>query len=210
MVSLIWFVLIVAVGALSVIWPMAIGSAWEPTSMRIVRLMLEIAEVGPADIVYDLGSGDGRILVEAARRRQARAVGIEADPFRVLWSRLMIALLDLRNRARIVWGNFFRQSISEATVVTLFLTQRTNQRLKAKLQQELKPGTRVVSHVWTFDGWLPSKVDTEAEVYMYVMGQCNQSGETTGVDATRASSRKAQVTLGGDASARNRRVQLAR
>jgi precorrin-6B methylase 2 len=179
MASLIWFVLVLAVGALSMIWPMAIGSAWEPTSMKIVRMMLDMAEVGPADIVYDLGSGDGRIVVEAARRWQARAVGIEADPLRVLWSRLLIALLNLRNRARIVWGNFFHQSISEATVVTLFLTQRTNQRLKAKLQQELKPGTRVVSHVWTFDGWFPSKVDTTAEVYMYVMGQCNQSSETS-------------------------------
>jgi precorrin-6B methylase 2 len=182
MISLVWLVLVAAAGAFSMIWPMVIGSAWEPTPMRIVRLMLEIAEVGPADIVYDLGSGDGRIVVEAARRRQARALGIEADPLRVLWSRSMVVLLDLHDRVRIVWGNFFHQSISEATVVTLFLTQRTNQRLKAKLQQELRPGTRVVSYVWTFDGWLPSKVDTTAEVYMYVMGQCNQSGYTTGVD----------------------------
>ena len=135
-------------------------------------------KIGPADIVYDLGSGDGRIVVEAARRRRARAVGIEADPLRVLWSQLFIALLNLRNLVRIVWGNFFHQSISDATVVTLFLTQRTNQRLKAKLQQELRPGTRVVSHVWTFDGWSPSKVDTAEKVYMYVMGQCNRSSQT--------------------------------
>lgn len=179
MASLIWFVVVLAIGALSIIWPTAIGSAWEPTSMKIVRTMLEMAEVGPADIVYDLGSGDGRIVVEAARRHQASAVGIEADPLRVLWSRLVIALLDLPNRARIVWGNFFHQRISEATVVTLFLTQRTNQRLKLKLQQELRPGTRVVSHVWTFDGWIPSKVDTRAEVYVYVVGQGIQSSETT-------------------------------
>lgn len=175
MASLVWFAVVLAIGALSMMWSEVVGSGWQPTSMKIVRTMLEMAEVGPADVVYDLGSGDGRIVVEAARRRQARAVGIEADPLRVLWSRLVIALLDLRNRVRIVWGNFFHQSISEATVVTLFLTQRTNQRLKIKLQQELKPGTRVVSHVWTFDGWLPSKVDTEAQVYMYVMEQGNQS-----------------------------------
>jgi len=171
MVSLIWLVWVLAVAVLSMIlWPWAIGSAWEPTSMKIVRMMIEMAEVGPADIVYDLGSGDGRIVVEAARRRQARAVGIEADPLRVLWSRLMIAFFNLRNRTRIVWGNFFHKSISEATVVTLFLTQRTNQRLKAKLQQELKPGTKVLSHVWTFDEWLPAKVDTETKIYMYIIG----------------------------------------
>jgi cyclopropane fatty-acyl-phospholipid synthase-like methyltransferase len=169
MASLIWFVVLLAIGVISVMWPMAIGSAWEPTSIKIVRTMLEMAQVGPTDVVYDLGSGDGRIVVEAARRRQARAVGIEADPLRVLWSRSAIALLNLRSRVRIVWGNFFHQTISEATVVTLFLTQRTNQRLKTKLQRELKPGTRVISHVWTFDGWHPSKVDIAAEIYMYVM-----------------------------------------
>lgn len=171
MVSLIWLVLALAVAVLSMIlWPWTIGSVWEPTSMKIVRMMIEMAEVGPDDIVYDLGSGDGRIVVEAARRRQARAVGIEADPLRVLWSWLVIALFNLRNRTRVVWGNFFHKSISEATVVTLFLTQRTNQRLKAKLHQELKPGTKVLSHVWTFDGWLPAKVDTEAKIYMYIIG----------------------------------------
>jgi len=170
MVSLIWFAVLLAIGAISVMWPMAIGSAWEPTSIKTVRTMLEMAQVGPTDVVYDLGSGDGRIVVEAAKRRQARAVGIEADPLRVLWSRTVIAFLNLRGRVRIVWGNFFHQSISEATVVTLFLTQRTNQRLKTKLQRELRPGTRVISHVWTFDDWHPSKVDATAEVYMYVMG----------------------------------------
>jgi precorrin-6B methylase 2 len=176
--SLFWFALVLAVGVLSVIWPMAIGAGWEPTPMKVVRMMLDMAEVGPADVVYDLGSGDGRIVVEAARRHQAMAVGIEADPLRVLWSRLVIAFLHLRKRVRIVWGDFFHQSVSEATVVLLFLTQRTNQRLKAKLQRELKPGTRIASYVWTFDGWFPSKVDAKGEVYVYVMGQCNQSSWT--------------------------------
>ncbi len=151
-----WFALVLAIGAVSVMWPEAIGSAWQPTSMKIVRTMLEMAEVGPADMVYDLGSGDGRIVVEAPRRRQARAVGIEADPLRVLWSRLVIALLDPCNPVRIVWGDFFHQNISEATVVTLFLTQRTNQRLKPRLQQEPRPGTRVVSHEHSALAWVES------------------------------------------------------
>ncbi|MBM4240649.1 MAG: SAM-dependent methyltransferase [Euryarchaeota archaeon] len=136
--------------------------------------MLEMAEVNAEDILYDLGSGDGRIVVEAARKYNAMAVGIEADPFRVIWSKLVIMILRLRGRVKIIWGNLFNHDLSEATVVTVFLWKKTNQRLKPKLQRELKPGTRVVSYVWTFKGWKPVKVDRKAEIYLYVMGQSDQ------------------------------------
>ena len=154
----------------SIIWPIVIGSPWTPISRGAMRKMLDMTEVGPKDTLFDLGSGDGRIVIEAASRNRARAVGIEADPLRVLWSRLKIARLGLQDHARIIQGNFFHQDISEATIVTLFLMQGTNQRLKPKLQRELKPGTRVVSHAWTFEGWSPTKTDAEDRVYVYVMG----------------------------------------
>jgi precorrin-6B methylase 2 len=130
--------------------------------------------VGPKDVLFDLGSGDGRIVIEAAVRR-AKAVGIEADPLRVFWSRLMIARRDLKDFAKVVRWNFFHYDIGEATVIAAFLTQGTNQRLKPKLLRELRPGTRIVSHGWTFEGWSPTKIDIKDKVYVYVMGISDKS-----------------------------------
>ena len=131
--------------------------------------MLDLSGVGPSDVVYDLGSGDGRVIIEAARSYGARSVGVEADPVRVVYSRLAIFFRRLNSKSRVVWANFFHVDISEATVVTAFLTQRTNQRLKPKLLAELKPGTRVVSYVWTFDGWGPTVRDEPNELALYIV-----------------------------------------
>jgi precorrin-6B methylase 2 len=147
----------------------AIGAGWEPTSRKKVRRMLELSETGPSDVVYDLGSGDGRIVIEAARTYRARAVGVEADPLRVLYSRVAISSSRLEGRAKVVWGNFFHVDLSEATVVTVFLTQGTNQKLKPKLLSDLRPGTRVVSYVWTFEGWAPKARDEKNELALYVV-----------------------------------------
>ena len=124
---------------------------------------------GPSDVVYDLGSGDGRVLVEAAETYHARAVGVEADPLRVLISRLALAIHHQEGRASVTWGNFFHTNLSEATIVTLFLSQKTNQRLKQKFMAELRPGTRIVSHVWTFDDWTPASRDEKQNLSMYVI-----------------------------------------
>ena len=146
-----------------------VGAGWEPTSRKKVRRMLEMSGTGPSDVVYDLGSGDGRIVIEAARACNAKAVGVEADPIRVIYSRLAVSLNRLDGRARVVWGNFFHFHLGEATVVTLFLTQGTNQKLKSKLLSELRPGTRVVSYVWTFEGWAPKSIDSENEIALYIV-----------------------------------------
>lgn len=170
MLDIVWALLILVVAfAIFVIWSSIIGAGWEPTSHRKVRRMLEMSGAGSSDVVYDLGSGDGRIVLEAARTYHARAVGVEADPLRVLFSRLEVALLHLKGRVRVVWGNFFHFDLSEATIVTLFLSQGTNQRLKSKFMAELKPGTRVVSHVWTFDDWTPVSRDIENKLFLYVI-----------------------------------------
>ena len=158
-----------------IFWSSIIGAGFQPTSRKRVKQMLDIAGVGPNDIVYDLGSGDGRIVIDAVKKYNARAVGMEADPSRVFWSRLIITLSGIRNRAKIVWGNFFNQDIGEATVVTLFLSDTANQKLKSKFQKELKPGTRIVSYVWKFKGWVPVKADETEEIYLYVMGQSDLS-----------------------------------
>jgi len=171
-VASVWVWLVIAFTlafGIFVIWSAPLGAGWEPTSRRKVRKMLEMSGAGPTDIIYDLGSGDGRIVVEAARRFHARAIGVEADPIRVLFSRLAISLMHLEGQAKIIWGNFFHVDLSEATIVTLFLSQGTNRKLEPKLATELRPGARIVSYEWTFDGWTPTATDADDHLSMYVI-----------------------------------------
>ena len=99
---------------ISILWTNRAGAPWVPTPLKKVRVMLEMAGVGPGDLVYDLGSGDGRTIVTAARRYGAHAVGIEIDPFRYLWCELLITVLGLRSRVRVVYGSFYRYDLGEA------------------------------------------------------------------------------------------------
>jgi Na+-transporting methylmalonyl-CoA/oxaloacetate decarboxylase gamma subunit len=126
------------------------------TEPKIVKRMLDIAELKKGDVLYDLGSGDGRIVLTAALR-DIKAVGVELDPFKVLYSRLFIKVLRLNRFARVIRGNFFEKDISEATVVTLFLLHDTNQKLADKFKKELKKGARIVSYSFAFEGWKPEK-----------------------------------------------------
>lgn len=157
-----------------IMWSDILGAGFEPTSRKRVKRMLEMARVGEGDLVYDLGSGDGRIVVEAARNFNARAVGIEADPFRFAWSKFKVAFFRLRMQIDIRWGNFFKEDISDATVVTLFLSSKANQNLKRKLKTELQPGTRVVTYYWKFNGWKPAREDRKKQIYLYIIGQTTQ------------------------------------
>jgi precorrin-6B methylase 2 len=166
----IWGLIVSAIAfGIFVIWSALLGAGWEPTSRKRVRRMLEMTGAGPSDVVYDLGSGDGRIVVEAARIYHAKAVGVEADPLRVLISRLAVSLLHLKDQVQVVWGNFFNVDLREATIVTVFLSQGANRKLESKLLAELKPGTKVVSHVWTFDGWTPVSRDADQSLSLYIM-----------------------------------------
>jgi predicted RNA methylase len=126
-----------------------------------------MVEVGPGDVVYDLGCGDGRVIVAAARHFGARAVGVEIDPLRYLWTQMLITVLGLRDPAQVVYGDFFAQDLSEADVVTCYLLQSTNERLVEKLRRELRPGSRVVSHTFTFPGLRLVRKDDKAALYAY-------------------------------------------
>jgi hypothetical protein len=156
-----------------IMWSDIIGAGYQPTSKKLVKKMLEFAEIGPNDVLYDLGSGDGRIITEAVKSYDAKAVGIEADPIRVLWSRMFLFLYRIRDRSKIKWGNFFNVDIIDATAVTVFLGSRANEKLKEKLVKELKPGTPIVSYIWTFHDWKPVKVDYRDKIYLYVIGISN-------------------------------------
>ena len=159
---------LLAVGlGLSVLWPRLRGAPWLPMRKRAVHKLLALAEVGPDDRVYDLGCGDGRLIIAAARRYGARAVGVEIHPLRVLWCRALIALLGLRDRVRVVWGDLFSQDLSDASVVICYLLQRTNNKLETKFRQELAPGARVISKRFTFPGLHLVRQDEKEKLYLY-------------------------------------------
>jgi SAM-dependent methyltransferase len=128
---------------------------YEPTPMPAVRAMLELAKVGAHDVVYDLGSGDGRIVITAAKEFGARGVGVDIDPELIAKARENARQSGVENRVRFIQGNLFDADIGSATVVTLFLYEHVNLKLRPKLLAELKPGTRVVSYIWSMDDWEP-------------------------------------------------------
>jgi SAM-dependent methyltransferase len=134
----------------SLYWTRIVGGPWVPSSMQIVNRMMEIAEVGPDDVIYDLGCGDGRIVLAAAMRYHARAVGIEIDPLRYLWCQFLITILFQRKRIRITFGNFFNKDLSGADVVMCYLMPDALMKLEKKLKQELQSGTRIVSNKFDF------------------------------------------------------------
>jgi len=146
-----------------------LGAPWVPTSGETVNEMLSMAGVNSGEVVYDLGSGDGRIIIAAAKRFHARSVGVELNPLWVLWTRLKVAVLGLRGKTKVIWGNFFNVDLSKADVVTLYLIQNSNDKLEPKLKEQLKPGSRVVSHVFTFYDWHPVKANPNSQIYLYIV-----------------------------------------
>lgn len=162
-----WILLALFVVGLSMSWSSLRGAPWVPTPMRSVRRILEIAEVTPHDTIYDLGCGDGRLLIATARRHGARAVGVEIDPLRYLWCQVRITLLGLRGRVKVRFGNLFKLDLSEATVVVAYLLPDTNRRLQHKLAQELAPGARIVAHSFTFPALEQTGRDEDFDLYLY-------------------------------------------
>ncbi|MCC6035199.1 MAG: methyltransferase domain-containing protein [Desulfurococcaceae archaeon] len=150
-----------------------------PTPYAVVRAMLKLANTSPQDVVYDLGCGDGRILLIAAKEFGVKkAVGIEKDPERYKVALTRVREEGLENKVEIRLGDFFDENISDATVVTIFLLTSVNELLKPKFERELKPGTRIVSHEFRIPGWRPERViDVRDEnglshiVYLYVLGR---------------------------------------
>jgi SAM-dependent methyltransferase len=127
------------------------------TPIVVVNEMLRLAEVTAGDVVYDLGSGDGRILIAAARDRGARGVGLEIDPALVAQSTERARRLGLADRLSFRQQDLLEADLSPATVVTLYLSPDLNRRLRPKLMSELRPGSRIVSHSFDMGDWAPSR-----------------------------------------------------
>jgi SAM-dependent methyltransferase len=128
------------------------------TPLVVVNEMLRLASVSAADVVYDLGSGDGRILIAAARDRGARGVGLEIDPALVAESTERARRLGLADRVSFLQQDLFQADLRPATVVTLYLSPDLNRRLRPKLLSELRPGSRIVSHSFDMGDWVPARI----------------------------------------------------
>jgi len=139
-----------------------------PTPQTVVDAMLEVAQVKGTDVVYDLGSGDGRIPITAAKKYGARAVGIDINPERIKEANENAVKNGVTNKVRFLNQDLFESNISEATVVTLYLLPALNEKLRPKLFRDLKPGTRVVSHAFAMGSeWPPEKTLTVDDRTIY-------------------------------------------
>lgn len=139
------------------------GAPYVAMETEVVERVMQIAEVGKDDVFYELGSGDGRLVISAALRG-ATAYGIEIDYLRVLYSKIWIFFLGLAN-AKIIHKNIFEIDLGNASVIHAYLLPATNKKLEEKLARELKKGTRVVSVGFEFPSWKPVKIDPRGTIY---------------------------------------------
>lgn len=140
---------------LSMIWPP--DSPWSPwwrTNKKVARVMIKLAEISSKDIIYDLGCGDGTLLITAAKLMGTKGVGVDIDPSRVFIAKLRVLFNKLNQQLTIKRKNLFREDISAATVVVVYLIPQTLRKLEEKFSSELRPGTRVISYVYPID-YLP-------------------------------------------------------
>ena len=148
-----------------------------PTPQIVVERMLEAAHIKPGEMVYDLGSGDGRIIITAAQKFGARAVGVEIQPDLCRKARERVQSLGLADRVSVMEGSALRVDFSPADVVTMYFLTSSNDRLKPNLEKYLKVGARVVSNEFPVRGWKPAEVvhikagKMEHTIYVYQIGR---------------------------------------
>jgi len=148
---------------------------YEPSSMDVVQVMLRLAKLGPGDVVFDLGCGDGRIVIAAVRQFKTRGVCVDIDPQRIAESRENARQAGVTDRILFLNQDLFATDVGDATAVMLFLSPDFNRALRPKLLRELKPGTRIVSHWHDMGDWKPQETvriesgGYERVVYLWIV-----------------------------------------
>jgi SAM-dependent methyltransferase len=161
--------IIAAAGVPLLAWSQFFDVPYVPTPQVVVDEMLRVAGVGPKDIVYDLGSGDGRIVITAAKKFGAQAVGVELDSHLVYQSEESARQANVVDRVKFLQQDFFKTDFAQATVVTLYLIPPVMKRLRERMLQ-LKPGTRLVAHDFDFEDWKPDrKVTIRKNVFLWIV-----------------------------------------
>ena len=152
-----------------------------PTPQQLVDVMLQMAEVKKGDLLYDLGSGDGRLVITAAKNHGARAIGIDIDPQRIAEAKNNATAAQVEDKVEFLQADLFKSNFKDATVITLYLLNELNERLRPQLFAQVKPGTRIVSHAFTMGDWEPDAERTvkikgsEYNAYFWVI-PANMSG----------------------------------
>ncbi|MDZ8050063.1 MAG: SAM-dependent methyltransferase [Aulosira sp. ZfuVER01] len=147
-----------------------------PTPQPVVDAMLKVAKVGKNDVLYDLGSGDGRIVITAAKKYGTRGTGIDIDPERIQEANQNAKTAGVSDRVKFVQQDLFNTNLSDATVVTLYLLPEVNLKLRPKLLKELKPGTRIVSHAFDMGDWKPQQtLNVDGKTIYYWVVPANKS-----------------------------------
>lgn len=157
---------------LGLLWffvPILSGIPWVPSSKRRIHKALELAGLQPGEKFYDLGCGDGRVLIAAVRQHGARAVGIEISPLHCLAAWLRTRAAGAGRQVSIVWGNFNQIDLSDADVVYQYGLSRYAEKLSRQLERQLRPGARLVSITVDLPGWQPQAVDREDLIFLYRM-----------------------------------------
>lgn len=155
--------------------PQAPGVRYEPTATDVVDVMVRLASVKGGDVVYDLGCGDGRVVIAAVQAGAARGVCVDIDPRRIAESRENAERAGVADRIRFLNQDLFATDVGEATVVMLFLSPEFNLKLRPKLRRELKPGARIVSHWHDMGDWTPEQTvrvrseDRERPIYLWTL-----------------------------------------
>ncbi len=158
------------ISAIWVIWNFTLDALWQPTGKETVRRILVLAQVHQGETVIDLGCGDGRIVIAAAKLFGAQGIGIEIDPARVLWARVRVFLMGVSQRVEIWLRDMYKVDLHNADVVVLFLSSRANYKLQDKLLRQLQRGARIVSYYHPMRGWKPAEVGHDRAghpIYLY-------------------------------------------
>ncbi|MCK5584669.1 class I SAM-dependent methyltransferase [Candidatus Bipolaricaulota bacterium] len=155
-------------------WNLTLDALWQPTDPVTMRRLLYLSGIRPGEALIDLGCGDGRFVVAAAKEFGARATGFEIDPFRVLYAKAWIWLARLSDRAKVIRANMYEVDVSGADVVILFLSATANFRLQKRLREQLKDGARIVSYYHPMWGWQPDLIGEGRDghpIYVYRVGE---------------------------------------
>ena len=150
-----------------VILPACFGSPWHPLRPDTIQEIIEFAQIQPGEKIYDLGSGDGQVLIAAARHCGAVGVGLEIDPFKVWISRKLVSLAGLADRITILHKNFYHFDHRDADIVYVYLTHQALDRLFPQIIKYLKPSTRIVSYRFCLRNMQPCKTNRKQNLFMY-------------------------------------------